>query len=266
LLVIRRPWVHKDKRFTASIPVDEVRRIRSFVTHTSAAGAARVVIVDTAEDLNASAANALLKSLEEPPARTFFLLVTSEPGRLLPTLRSRCRLLTLQPLDEADLKRAAMKAMQESDKDPPAPSDWLRLTALSEGSVRRLLQLWTGGGLELQSRIEALLGGIGRLDWGVVHALGDELGSAAAAIRFEMFFDLLMQGLARSIRAAASGDGATAAGGSGAPLAIGERQLASWAELWETLVREKSEAMAYNLDRKSLILDTFRRIETAARG
>ena len=265
LLVIRRPWDHKAKRFTASIPVDEVRRVRSFVTHTAGDGAYRVVIVDSADDLNPNAANALLKSLEEPPLRTLFLLVTSSPGRLLPTIRSRCRMLDLAPLREADLKRAAIKAMENAGTDPPAPSDWQRLIALSDGSVRRLLLLWTGKGLELQQRMENAMAALPGIDWGVVHALGDELGSTAADARFEMFFELLLQHIAGMVRT----NVANSAGGGGAQPgrpAVAEARLASWAELWETVVREKSDTVALNLDRKSLILDTFRRIETVARG
>ena len=265
LLLIRRPWDAKGKRFTASIPVDEVRRIRSFVTHTAAGGGYRAVIVDSADELNVNAANALLKSLEEPPPRTFFLLVTSEPGRLLPTIRSRCRTLDLKPLSDTDLKRAAMQAMADSDGEPPGASDWVRLLALSDGSVRRLLLLWTGDGLKLEERLSKLFQGLPGVDWGVVHTLGDELGSAAAGQKFEMFFELLLQLLARMVRARAR----NVADGLEAKLAarlIPESRLATWAELWETVVREKGDAMALNLDRKSLILDTFRRIEMAARG
>lgn len=265
LLLIRRPWDTKAKRFTASIPVDEVRRIRSFVTLTAGAGAWRTVIVDSADELNVNAANALLKSLEEPPARTFFLLVTSEPGRLLPTIRSRCRTLDLKPLGEADLKRAALKALSAGVKEPPGPSDWVRLISLADGSVRRLVLLWSGDGLKLQTRLDALLGGLGKLDWGQVHSLGDELGSAASAARFEMFFELLLRQLAQLIRAAARGQ-TEGPDGALARRLIREDALATWAELWETLVREKAEALALNLDRKSLILDVFRRIEIAARA
>ena len=265
LLLIRRPWDPKGKRFTASIPVDEVRRIRSFVTHTAGGGTHRAVIVDSADELNINAANALLKSLEEPPQRTFFLLVTSEPGRLLPTIRSRCRTLDLTPLADADLKRAAMQAMAKIDGEPPGASDWVRLLALSEGSVRRLLLLWTGDGLKLEERLQKLFQGLPAVDWGLVHTLGDEMGSVVAAQKFEMFFDLLLQLLARMVRARARSLADSPEGRLAARL-IPEARLATWAELWETVVREKGDAMALNLDRKSLILDTFRRIEMAARG
>ncbi len=265
LLLIRRPWDPKGKRFTASIPIDEVRRLRSFVTLTAGGGTHRAVIVDSADELNVNAANALLKSLEEPPPSTFFLLITSEPGRLLPTLRSRCRTLDLKPLSDANLKRAAMKAMEHSDGEPPGASDWVRLLALSEGSVRRLLLLWTGDGLKLGERLQKLFQGLPVVDWSLVHTLGDELGSGAAVQKFEMFFDLLLQLLARMVRARARGLADSAEGRLAARL-IPEARLATWAELWETVVREKGDAMALNLDRKSLILDTFRRIEMAARG
>ena len=98
LLVLRRPYDTKSKRFASAIPVDEVRRLKSFLGLTSGEDAWRVVIVDTADELNLNAANALLKSLEEPPRRALFMLVASEPSGLLPTIRSRCRRLDLQPL------------------------------------------------------------------------------------------------------------------------------------------------------------------------
>ena len=266
LLVIRRPWDHKNKRHTASITVDEVRRIKSFLAHTAGGGLNRVVIVDSADELNLNAANALLKSLEEPPPNTYFLLVAATPGRLLSTIRSRCRVVALQPLGEADLKRAAQAALMASEREPPGAAEWVRLIGLAHGSVRRLLVLWMRDGLKMQDRIEALVGNLPKVDWGLVHTLGDELGSVAAADKFETFHELLLQHLASLIRA-----GAEAAQGAG-PLATQAHRLgmaprlATWAELWETLVREKAEAIALNLDRKSLILEAFSRIESAARG
>ena len=266
LMVIRRVWDPKGKRFTASIPVDEVRRIKSFLAHTAGDGANRVVIVDSADELNLNAANALLKSLEEPPPRTFFLLVAAQPGRLLPTIRSRCRMVSLQALGEQDLRRAAQAALMGSDRDPPGPSEWTRLISLANGSTRRLLLLWLRDGLKLQDRVEALLGALPRIDWGTVHVLGDELGSTAAADKFETFYELFLQHLAGLIRAgAANGSQPDAFAAKAAQLGVPPR-LATWAELWETLVREKAEAMALNLDRKSLIIDAFSRIEHAAKG
>lgn len=265
LLLIRRVWDTKAKRFTASIPIEEVRRIKSFLAHTAAGSGARVVIVDRADELNLNAANALLKSLEEPPPRTHVLLVAGHPGRLLATIRSRCRQVPLSPLGPADLRRAAEAALMATDRDPPGASEWQRLAALADGSVRRLIVLWLRDGLKLQERIETLFATLPRVDWGLVHGLGDELGSVASADRFETFHDLLMAQIARLAHAGAVGGGGDVSAADLARLGVVPR-LATWAEVWETLGREKAEAMALNLDRKSLILEAFSRIASAARG
>lgn len=265
LLVIRRPYDQQRKRFAASIPVDEVRRIKSFLGHRGADAAWRVVIVDSVDELNVNAANALLKSLEEPPERTLFLLVSAEPGRLLATIRSRCRRLDLAPL-AADALRDAVRLAKGEGADMPGGAEWTRLARLAEGSVRRALTLEAAGGLALAERIERLLAALPEVDWPAAHALADELAAAQAEDRFELFFELLLDRLAKLVRAAA---GAAAGPAEDAPLAarlIGPERLASFAELWETVAREKAETLALNLDRKALILSTVSRLETVARS
>jgi DNA polymerase-3 subunit delta' len=269
LLVIRRAYDTKTKRFPASIPVDEVRRLKTFLGRTAEEDAWRVVIVDRAEELNISAANALLKSLEEPPPRTVFLLVSSAPGRLLVTIRSRVRTLDLVPLADEPLRRAVTQAFAASSDDvgsaAPAGSDWERLARLSEGSVRRLLSLHAAKGLALHDRISAILNVLPKVDWNAVHALGDELSGQAADQRYELFFELLMGAIARLIDAEARGVG-DAADAALARRLIGPGRLASWAGLWERVAADKAEAAALNLDRKALILDVFSRLEAASRA
>ena len=265
LLVIRRPYLIKDKRFAATIPVDEVRRLRQFLAHSAEPTAWRIVIVDSADELHNSAANALLKSLEEPPPRTIFLLITSEPGRLLPTIRSRCRLLNLDGLSGADLRNAANQALEAEGTDGPSDSDWPMLERVSQGSVRRALSLAIGGGAALNTTLAKFLSDLPKLDWVALHALSDKLAPAAASQQYELFFELLSSTLSRLIRAAATGQGDTADVTLARRL-IGDAKLASFADLWETLTREKGEADALNLDRKTLILDTFARLERASRG
>ena len=270
LLVIRRTWDQQKKRFPATIPIEEVRKLRAFLGHTAGGGARpgeavqRVVIVDQADELNIYSANALLKSLEEPPARTLFLLVTSQPGRLLPTIRSRCRLLALAPLGAADLREAAEQALDAAGLPSPAEADWPRLAYLARGSVRRLLALATSDGLKLAQRVFAILENLPKVDWVAAHSLADDLAGAANEQRFEVFFDLLLDLAARSARAAATGEGEPAEIDLGKRL-IPEGRLASWAELWETVVRAKAEALALNLDRKTLVLETLSRLEGASR-
>jgi len=268
LLVVRRAYDTKTKRFPTTIAVDEVRRLKTFLGRTSDSGVWRVVIVDRADELNISAANALLKSLEEPPARTIFLLVSSAPGRLLATIRSRVRSLEMAPLSGTPLRQAATRAIvvsgEEIEASAPAPSEWDRLERLAGGSVRRLLSLHAARGLALFDRISALVSGLPKVDWAGVHAVGDEITSPAAEQRFELFFELLMDHLARLIRVRAAGD-ATSDDWALAERLIGEGRLATWASVWERVAADKADAAALNLDRKSLILETFIRLEAAAR-
>lgn len=269
LLVVRRAWDQKTKRFPANIPVDEVRRLKAFLGRTADDGAWRVVIVDSADDLNVNAANALLKSLEEPPPRTVFLLVSSAPGRLLVTIRSRVRTLELDALQEEPLRRAVIQAFQASGEEiaaaAPAGSDWERLVRLSGGSVRRLLALHGAKGLVLHDKASAILAGFPAVDWGQVHALADDLAGQAADQRYELFFELLMDAIARLIEAEARGAGRPEERALAARL-IGPARLATWASMWERVAADKAETAALNLDRRAFLLDVFARLEAAARA
>ena len=269
LLVIRRAYDQKAKRFPATISVDEVRRLKSFLGRTAEQGAYRAVIVDQADELNISAANALLKSLEEPPPRTVFLLVSAAPARLLTTIRSRVRRLDLNPLGGEALKRAVTQAFASSTEEvtasPPQPSEWDRLERISGGSPRRLLSLHAAKGLALFDRISTLIETLPKADWGQIHSLGDELQAAAAEPRYELFFELLLDHVSRLIRAQATGGGEAGDRTLAARL-IGEGKLATWAGLWERVAADKAEVDALNLDRKAFILETFARLEALARS
>jgi len=263
LLVLRRPYDEKGKRFAASIPIDEVRRLRSFLSHRAGEEAWRVVIVDEANDLNVNAANALLKSLEEPPPRAVFLLLSSAPGALLPTIRSRCRTLSLQPLSNEALRAAATQAFEAAGSAAPDAAAWAALERLALGSVGRLLSLQGVGGLELNDRVTKLVANLPRVDWRAVHALSDELQPAAAQARFELFYELLLEYLGRLIHAQAGGEGMQEDRETAARL-IGEARLASFAALWERIGREKADTLELNLDRKALMLETFAGLAAAA--
>lgn len=265
LLVLRRPWNPQRKRHGSTITVDEARRLRPFLGQTAAGGHRRIVIIDSADDMNLNAANAVLKSLEEPPASCLFLLLAAAPGRLPATVRSRCRTLKLQPLADADLKAAVEAAFASSGTAAPAADDLALCLALGEGSPGQALRLLALEGAALYRSLMALMSGLPQADHEAVHALADALAAPGAADRYELFHSLLGDLIARLVGQAA---------GAGAVLP-GERELAErlgvahglayWAGLWETLQRAKAEADALNLDRKTLVLETFFRLEAAAR-
>jgi DNA polymerase-3 subunit delta' len=265
LLLLRRPYDPRARRFAQSIPVDEVRRLKSFLGLTSGQGAWRVVLIDSADELNINAANAVLKSLEEPPPRTLFVLISAEPGQLLPTIRSRCRRLDLAPLEGAPLRLAAEAALAAAGSPRPGAEAWDKLEPLAQGSVRRLIQLTATGGLELCTRLERLLASLPRLDWQLAHGLAEDVGYGSPEQRYETVLELFLDVLARLVRARATGEGRPADRALAERL-IGERQLAAWAAFWQAVVREKADADELNLDRKAMLTALFARLDALARG
>lgn len=265
LLVLRRPWLADRKRLATAITIAEARRLRRFFGHTPGAGRWRVVIIDRAEELNAAAANALLKNLEEPPADCVFLLVCSAPGRLPVTIRSRCRTLRFSPLDAGELEMAVRVAFRAARREPP-DGDLLRACVpLAQGSVGRALRLLESGGSDMYARLIGLMARLPEMDYEGVHALADEISASGADEAYQLFFGLAGEALARISRHAATGEGAIGVEAELAGRLKDTHALAQWAGLWETIQREKAEADALNLDRKNLVLATFFRLEETAR-
>lgn len=157
LLVLRRVKEEDKKAISQVIRVEDTRRITSFFGSTSAYGGWRVCIVDAVEEMNAASANAILKLLEEPPARSLFLLISHTPGRLLPTIRSRCRRLTMKALAPGEVAQAlAMLSQAIPELDP---AQLASAAEASQGSVGRALSLLLGGedGLEILHLTRELL-------------------------------------------------------------------------------------------------------------
>ncbi|MCE8442628.1 DNA polymerase III subunit delta', partial [Rhodovulum sulfidophilum] len=178
---------------SAEIRVDDVRRLKSFFALSSAEGGRRVVIVDTADEMNTSAANALLKLLEEPPANTTLLLVSHSPARLLPTIRSRCRELRLGPLGPAEMAEALAQAGQDD-------SQGAALAELSGGSVGEAIRLARNDGLALYADLVALLAGHPRLDRMRLLKFAESTAGRGGEGRFDLVLRLIELALARLAR------------------------------------------------------------------
>src|SRR5690606_26173862 len=182
---------------------DDARRISGFLRQTPGEGGWRVVIVDSADEMNANAANALLKLLEEPPPRSLLLLVSHNPGRLLPTIRSRCRRLTLRPLTMGET--AAVTRAQAPDLDPDTVEV---LARLSEGSPGVALTLARQGGADLFRAMVELLGTLPTLDGAALHGLVERFAPSGSDPGFDAFTGLLLWWLARLVRVAAAPEAA----------------------------------------------------------
>ncbi len=152
LLVLERTLNDKG-RLRQDIAVDDIRRSVGFFGATAGEGGWRIAIVDAVDELNRSGANALLKVLEEPPERALLLLVSHAPGRVLPTIRSRCRRLLLRPLDVADVAHAVAAATGRSADDPEIEA----AAAAADGSVARAFALLDDKARALRQRVLDLL-------------------------------------------------------------------------------------------------------------
>jgi DNA polymerase III subunit delta' len=261
LLPIRRWTDEKTGRLRAQITVDEVRRLRDFFGLSATDGGRRVVIVDAADELNANAANGILKLLEEPPSGALLLLVAHRPGALLPTIRSRCRVLRLNPLGPDDLAHALAQALGEVPADPVA------LAELAGGSVGEAVRILTGEGLDLYARLVRLLAGLPRIDRPALHALADEMAAKGAETRLDLLLRLTEVLLARMARIKATGRPLPAAAPGEAELATRSGLAARvWADLSCTLPARVRQGRAVNLDPAALVVDMGLSLERAARG
>jgi DNA polymerase-3 subunit delta' len=268
LLTVERGIDSKRKdRLRSEIVVDDTREVAGFLRLTPAEGGWRIVIIDSADEMNRNAANALLKILEEPPRSSMLMLVSHNPGRLLPTIRSRCRKLVLKPLPEDTVVDLLARYRPEI-----AGEEARALTRLAEGSVGRAIALADAGGVDLYRGLLTLLSRLPELDAVALHSFADKLARAEAESSYRTVVELLTQFLARAIRLAASGEGSDDAP---PEIVAGERQamrrlagcrgLDQWVEVWEKVTRLIAQAEGLNLDRKQVVLGAFLALEGAAR-
>ncbi len=176
LLILKR-GLNDNGRLMTVIGVDEIRKLGGFFGMTSGAGGWRVAIVDSADEMNDNAANAILKLLEEPPPRAMLLLLAHVPGRLLPTIRSRCQRLDLKPLDEKTVAAELAKLLPDSK-----PAERASLARLSGGSIGAALQLAGGEGVVLAQEAERLIENAASPDLGALMTLGDKVARATDGI------------------------------------------------------------------------------------
>lgn len=248
VLHLTRPVNERAKGFRSAITVDEVRRVGRFVGMTAGDGGHRVVIVDPADDLNANAANALLKSLEEPPADTLFVLVTHQPGRLLPTIRSRCQVIETKPLDDSQLAEALRRLGAYAGVETALDGSALHMAA---GSVREALLMTQFGGGE----IVAALGEVLRnpaFDTLAAVRIAEAVSARDGETRFAIFNRALLDDIARHAKSAVTHGGVEEAA----------RLAAAWQEVSALIARSTT----YNLDRRQHAMSLMRKVASLRGG
>jgi DNA polymerase-3 subunit delta' len=251
LLVLERTLNDKGN-LRQDIAVEDVRKSVAFFGSTASEGRWRIAIVDAVDELNRSGANALLKVLEEPPERSLLLLVAHAPGRLLPTIRSRCRTLLLRPLDAADVARAVAAATGRNADD----AQIAEAASAADGSVARAFAFLDGPAMALRRRVLDLLAQLPEPDPRALHALGDSLPINEPQT-LAAFIDMVNVWLSERLEAGTQNNAQAAPHTS--------PRLARLAQVWDKVNRAARDAEIYNLERKPLVFAVFGLLAETAR-
>lgn len=233
----RRP---KDgKGFYTVIRVEDVREVRDSLHHTRGRAGHRVAVIDSIDDCNPSAANALLKTLEEPPADTIFLLISHRPGRLLPTIKSRCHNLALRPVGSEEVRALLL----EHDASL-APEELNRAIALSGGRPRRAFETLSLEAASTLGALQAWLTNPAQQPSSIALQLADALGANAQGTELSFAREMLDDWIADEARMAAMSGG-------------NRMRLASANELWDKAHALFADADDINLDMKQTLVAVF---------
>jgi DNA polymerase-3 subunit delta' len=241
LLVLKRRINERGKLKTV-LDVEEIRRLGGFFGMTAEAGGWRVAIVDSADEMNDNAANALLKILEEPPARGLLLLISHAPGRLLPTVRSRAQRLDMKPLPSAVLDEALTRLLPDTSAEDRAV-----LLRLAEGSLGLALRLAGGEGLKLARDAQEIIAARGAPDSTAVLAMAERISRSADGLQH--FGAFLSQSVSSRIRERSRN-------GEGDARAV---------ETWERVNALYERATGLHLEPRQTILASAREIADAKR-
>ena len=265
LSVTRRSFDEKRKKFRSNIRVDEIRRLNSFFSLSVSDGGSRVAIIDCVDDLNVNAANALLKTLEEPPKDTVFFLISHNPDRVMETIRSRCRELRLANLSDNNLFSALKQInvkIPEKDKEI--------YSLLASGSVGDSIRLLKHDGAKLYNSILSFLNELPNLKGFELDEFIGTFEGINNRERLELFIELLNIAIARISKAGVLGVNFTDQALKNEndifqKLCPNPIFAKKWAELAQAQSKNLSHGLSVNLDPGSLILDTFFRIEDCAK-
>ncbi len=228
-----------------SIPVDDARKLPEFFSKAPASAPYRVAIVDAADDMNINAANALLKTLEEPPARGVLFLVSHAPGGLLATIRSRCRRLAFAPWSEARIQDFLQGRMGLGADEVS------RLAQMAKGAPGRALSMAEGGALQADAVAHEILSRLPDADDSALLAVADSFRGTEGQKRFDVLLERMADQV-HGMAVRASEEGASA-------------EIDRWARAWEGLATLPREVEAVNLDRADAFFTAIGRLRQAAR-
>ncbi len=238
LLVIERLFDEKKEEYAKEISVEQTRAIAEFLSLTPGEGAWRVVLVDGADSMNVNAANAILKILEEPPPQTVIILVAHQAGRLLPTIRSRCRQLKVQPLSAEDFSYILRRQLPDLSREAIQ-----KLGEISDYSPGLAIELYGQGALDMEEMLALILHELPAIAHGRVLAMADQIGSGKQHQNWQLFSRLALHWMATQARITGS---------------------SHWAEGWQQTSQTFATCEARHLDYKSAVISFFHSLASKA--
>ena len=260
--LVRRALVEKQNRLRKEITVGEVRDLKELFELSSPDGLPRIAIIDSADDMNVNAANALLKVLEEPPENSYFFLVSHKPAGLLPTIRSRCRLLNCAPLGPSDM----VAALKLAGMEPGSGSGFI--TELAAGSVGEAVKLMAADGMRIYANIISLISGSPGFDRRAAIEIANACEGRDGTETYDVTLGLISTLLSRLARAGAFHQpDQEAASGEAAILKRLSSNLPA-ARIWADQFAEMSSRTAFsrlvNIDPFSVVLEILLKIDQSA--
>ncbi len=231
LLVIERAFDEKKEEFAKDISVEQTRKIAEFLSLTAGEGTWRVVIIDDADSMNNNAANAILKILEEPPSNVLIILVAHQASRLLPTIRSRCRLCKIAPISPEDFTKIVRSQNPEIGRESCE-----QLGKLTDYSPGLALQLYAQEALDLQGQLELIFSELPNIAHDRVLSMAEQIASGKQHQNWRLFTRLVLHWLAARAR---------------------ESDSSYWANKWQQTSNEFTLCETRHLDYKSSAISFF---------
>lgn len=250
-LLVRRPYDEKTKKIRAEIPIAETRKISTFYSRMASEGGWRVCLIDTIDEMNRNATNAVLKTLEEPPEKALIILLSKAPGRLLPTIRSRCLNLPLRPVPTTDLQ-SWLRSKCEADE-----TDIAAAVYLAKGAPGKALSLVQNADTVLKP-LQRFLEGFPKDNLRTFHAISDTLASPSAVLSYDLFWDSLDELVGAQAVYAATGEWNSAYG----PISL-QKSPSAWIELKSDLNNMRLAQAGLNMNKKTVLLNAFSQFGTA---
>ena len=263
LIVIERPIDEKKGTPKAQIPAEDARKLSNFFAKTSSHGGYRVAIIDALDHMNRFGQNALLKTLEEPPPRSLILLISHNPGRVLPTIFSRCRRLNFHPLSEDELADFLNVKSQVHGGGGLDAHTLATVTLLSGGAPGRALTMLRDGKVLFLAKLMQCLKDWPHIEDSAVFDLADEV-SKQGIEGLDLFQLLITQLVRAAAMQAATGNNQLALPGYEPQISklAGGATAEAWSKLWQKLVDHISDGIALNADARQVVVEAMRLVKT----